>query len=226
MTNPDSESKGTRDHILDVATRLFARLGYDGSTAQMIASAAGYAPATVTEQVGGKRELYLAVMERLTNAEYAYLQEAAAEFTPGLPGLIRLTDAYLDFCLEHPEVPALWAHRWLMDAADIAELEERFSGVIQSLLLREIRKIVGGGEVYEGELPFDLEVAAWGSVWCIHGFILSGFVDEEGRPRSPQDPEAQRRVRAYLHQIVERVTGGQDPAASPPGRSGRRQDAR
>lgn len=209
MTTSDSGSQGTRDQILDVATRLFSRLGYDGTTVQMIAGAAGLDVATVTERVGGKREIYLAVMERITEAERAYLREVAAECTPGLAGVIRLTDAYLDFCLDHPEVPAIWAHRWLLDAADITGLEERFSGVIQSMLLREVRKIIGGGEVYEGELPFDLEVTAWGSVWCIHGFVLSGFVDEQGRPRSPQDPEALQRVRTYLHQLVERMTGMQ-----------------
>ncbi|MEO3781910.1 TetR/AcrR family transcriptional regulator [Actinocorallia sp. B10E7] len=207
MTISDSGSENTRDHILDVATRLFSRLGYDAITVRMIADSAGLDVATVTDQVGGKRELYIAVLERITGIEYDFLQQKVAEAEPGMAGMILLTDAYLDFCVEHPEVPALWMHRWLSDAADITELEERFSGKIQSLLLGAVSKAIGEGEAYEGEPPFDLELVGWTTVWCIHGFVQGGFMDEKGRTRRPQDPKALRRVRKHLHELVERMLG-------------------
>ncbi|MEV4186774.1 helix-turn-helix domain-containing protein, partial [Streptosporangium canum] len=59
MTSADG---GQRELILRVATRLFAALGYDATSVSQIAEAAGLDVATLTQQAGGKRELYLAVM--------------------------------------------------------------------------------------------------------------------------------------------------------------------
>src|ERR1041384_5692348 len=114
--------------IVKVATQLFAALGYDGTSTRQIAEAAGLNIATVNYHVGGKRELYLAVMERAHLAERTALDQALARLTGTGPvvAIHRLMDDYLDFCVDNPEIPALWMHRWLSDASDITELEREY----------------------------------------------------------------------------------------------------
>src|SRR5258708_5949078 len=119
----DSESDTVRERIIETATRLFASLGYDGTPAQMIADATGLDVATVTDLVGNKCDTYLAVMERADMALRASYDSAFAEFTPDRAGIHLLADRYLDFCVDNPEVPELWIHRWLSDAADVTGLE-------------------------------------------------------------------------------------------------------
>ncbi|WP_344842108.1 helix-turn-helix domain-containing protein, partial [Nonomuraea dietziae] len=55
--------------LLDTATRLFAAMGYDGTPIEQIAEAAGVGVADLRRAFGGKRELYLAVMERCHQTE-------------------------------------------------------------------------------------------------------------------------------------------------------------
>jgi AcrR family transcriptional regulator len=43
-----TDSDTVRERIIETATRLFASLGYDGTSAQMIADAAGQDVATLT----------------------------------------------------------------------------------------------------------------------------------------------------------------------------------
>ncbi|MEU4326827.1 TetR/AcrR family transcriptional regulator [Nonomuraea dietziae] len=181
--------------ILKVATQLFAALGYDGTSTRQIAEAAGLNIATVNYHVGGKRELYLAVMERAHQAERGALERAIAE-TEGADPVTRvhqLADRYLDFCVDNPEVPALWMHRWLSDAGDITDLERRYVSPLVSLV-----KDIGGG---------DNEMVVWSVVWCVHGFAKGGILDQDGRRRSAGDRAALRRFRAHLHLMLHRTLG-------------------
>ncbi len=204
-TSSDPASQSVRDRVLDAATRLFSHLGYDTTTLQMIADSVGADLATVTGQAGNKREIYTAVMERAAEAEYASAVAASADLTLDLAGLIRLADAYLDFCLEHPEFPALIMQRWLWDAAEETDVEDRFLKPLHSIPRGAIQRIfqerTGGGQP-----PFDLEIAEWTIVWCVNGFVQAGFRDEQGNRRSPQDPRVIRRFRAHMHQMIGRVT--------------------
>ncbi|GAA2582260.1 TetR/AcrR family transcriptional regulator [Actinomadura fulvescens] len=189
MTSDSSPAR-----VLDVATRLFSELGYDGTSTRMIAEAAGLDLATVAHHVGGKRDLYLAVMERAHRAERAALEHALAGFTPDAAGVHRLVDGYLDFCVEHPEVPALWMHRWLSDAADVAHLENVYVRPMLDLVAEAVRPAVGDGT--------DLEYALMTVIWCTHGFSRGGVLDAGGRRVGVDDPRQLARFRAHLHRLV------------------------
>lgn len=187
--------------ILKVATELFAAHGYDGASTRRIAEAAGLNIATVNYHVGGKRELYLAVMERAHRAEREAVEAALAR-RPGddpITVIHHLLDAYLDFCVAHPEVPALWMHRWLSDAGDVNELERRYVTPLVSAVTSVLRPLV--------DPRVDLEYAVWSVIWCIHGFAKGGVLDAEGRRHGTGDPAALRRFRAYLHLSVHRALG-------------------
>ncbi|NRQ39445.1 TetR/AcrR family transcriptional regulator [Nonomuraea sp. NN258] len=203
MTPADSGQPGT---ILKVATELFAAHGYDGTSTRQIAEAAGLNIATVNYHVGGKRELYLAVMAHAHRAEQQALESALARLPQGDPAaaLHRLIDDYLDFCVEHPEVPALWMHRWLSDAADITQLERQYVHPLVTGVAATLRPMVASGVI---DAAADLEYAIWTVIWCVHGFAKGGVLDADGRRRGAGDRAALRRFRAHLHLTLHRALG-------------------
>jgi AcrR family transcriptional regulator len=186
-----------RDRIIQTATRLFASLGYDGTSTQLIADAAGVGVHTITRLVGGKRDIYVAVMTWASLAEKVVFDTAFTEFTHDRAGIHMLADRYLNFCVDNPEVPALWLHRWQSDATDITELEGLY---VQPGLDRIAHAL-------DGFVPpdLDIEYALWTVSWCIHGFCVGGVLNKNGRREGPRNSVFLRRFRAHLHQLVDRM---------------------
>ncbi|WP_030169261.1 TetR/AcrR family transcriptional regulator [Spirillospora albida] len=192
-------SESGAERIIPAATRLFAALGYDGTSTRMIADAAGLNISTVNYHAGGKRELYLAVMERAHQAERAVLEEALAAMTPDAAGVLGIVDRYVDFCAAHPEIPALWMHRWLSDAADVADLEARYVRPLLDMVVQAVRKVVAD--------DVDVDYLAWTVVWCTHGFGQGGILDADGNRRGLGDPGALARFRTHLRRLVATAAG-------------------
>ncbi|GAA4576417.1 TetR/AcrR family transcriptional regulator [Planotetraspora kaengkrachanensis] len=188
-----------RERIIEKATRLFASLGYDGTPIQMIADAAGLDQDAVTDLVGDKREIYLTVMRETYLHTRAMYDSAFAAFTPDRAGVLLVVDRYLDFYIDHPEVPELWIHRWLSDAADITEVEALYLKPLRDRVKDVFRPIVRPG--------VDLDVTLEIIVWCVRGFVVGGMLTPSGELRGPRNTVYLQRFRAYLHQLVTRLLG-------------------
>ncbi|WP_203978568.1 TetR/AcrR family transcriptional regulator [Planotetraspora silvatica] len=193
----ESEPNIVQERVIEKATRLFASLGYDGTPAQTIADAAGLDIATVTDLVGGKREIYMTVMRRSHLATQAMLDSALAEFTPDRAGVLLVVDRFLDFHIDHPEIPELWIHRWMSDAADITGVEALYLKPNRDRINDAFRGVVGSNM----DLDVNLEVI----VWCIRGFVVGGMLSPKGEPHGPRDTVYLQRFRAHLHQLVTRM---------------------
>ena len=204
----DIDQDRVRRRLLDTATALFAELGYDQMSTQMIADTAGMTVEEVTRQTGGKRELYVAVMRRAYEQEQAMLEQAAAEFTHDAAGVHRFLDRYLDFFVAHPQSAALWMQRRLHDAADI-QLEAVYTVPQMTLVAR-----LGDG-VFAPDV--DVELMLLTIVWSVHVFVQSGVPDAHGRWITASDDQMLSRFRAHQHRLVECLTGLPHPADRPPG---------
>ncbi|MFC3980865.1 TetR/AcrR family transcriptional regulator [Streptosporangium jomthongense] len=205
MTSADG---GERELILRVATRLFAALGYDGTSTSQITEAAGVDVATLNEHFGGKRELYLAVLERAHLADLGQTERAIAEISAAPPGdplreparaVHRLLDSYIDFCVENPDIGALWMHRWLSDASDVTEPERQYVQPMVRRISETLRSLAPGSA--------DVMFTVWTVTWSAHVFSRGGVLDEEGNHWTPGDPEILRRFRAYMHDVVHHALG-------------------
>ncbi|MEV8637728.1 TetR/AcrR family transcriptional regulator [Streptosporangium sp. NPDC051023] len=201
MTSADG---GERELILRVATRLFAALGYDGTSISQIAEAAGLDVATINENFGGKRELYLVVMEHAALAELACFETSIADISREHLGdpvraVHRLLDGYIDFCVQNPEITALWVHRWLSDASDITDLERRYVQPMVRLIAETLESLSAGS----GDVMFVI----WTVTWTAHAFSRSGVLDREGNQRGADDPETLRGFRAHMHKMVHCTLG-------------------
>ncbi|MFC5182499.1 TetR/AcrR family transcriptional regulator [Actinomadura harenae] len=188
-----------RERILDVATGLFAELGFDGTSTRLIAEACGLNIATVAYHVGNKRDLYLTVMERAHQRERAALEEATAGLTPDVEGVMHLLDRYVDFCAANPDIPALWMHRWLSDAADVAHLENAYVQPLMEMVGDVVGKVAGD--------DVDVEYLVWSVIWCTHGFAQGGVLRGDGERHRMDDPSALIRFRAHMRRMVTTTLG-------------------
>ncbi|WP_166427597.1 TetR/AcrR family transcriptional regulator [Nonomuraea mesophila] len=199
----DTPETGEREAVVGAAIRLFSALSYDSTSMAQVAEAAGVDVATATHFFPTKRGLYLEVMTYAHRALAAAVEQPAREAQAGPPerslaALHRFVDAYIDLCAEHPEIPALWTHRWMSDASDIDDLEEHS---LQPLA----NEFVAGFTTLAEPAGTDPALLTYTIVWCIHGFTLSGTLDGTGRRVGMDDPELLRRFRAHMHEVLDRM---------------------
>ncbi|RMI35718.1 TetR/AcrR family transcriptional regulator [Nocardia stercoris] len=197
----------SRERIVAAATMLFAEHGYDGTSIRQIANQVGLNVATVAYHVGSKAELYQEVMRRAFAVEAQHLTRALALFLASAAtdaaGAVRtLIGAYLDFCLAHTHIPALWMRRWLSDAAEVIGPEADYAKPQIDTVRQAVRSALP--EVAERA---DLELTVWTVLWMTHGFCCSGVIDADGIRRGPADPAAVARFRAHLEGLVLRELG-------------------
>lgn len=190
----------TLDRVVEVATRLFAGLGYDVTSTDLIAEAVGVPPSTVVDLTGGKRALYLKVMERLFEAKYAAVQAAADAAPDARTAVHRIADAYLDFYAAHPDYLALWTYRWMSDAAEIADMEDHYLRPLLHLGARRIREVV----------PEDVGAYPLLGVimWTCNGFLGSGVLAPERGMLRADDPRTLEFFRGLLHLVIDRILNG------------------
>lgn len=71
----DKDKIDKKDHILDVAERVFSELGYDGASTRTISGEAGVNMAMLNYYFGSKEGLFLAVFNRKINSFAQILQD-------------------------------------------------------------------------------------------------------------------------------------------------------
>lgn len=142
MTNSDTKTRtgrraghsGTRDAILDAATKLFAERGYQGASMRTIAAAAGVDPALIRHFFGDKETLFATVAAHRTTI----FQQLAASL-PGDPADIgaRVAHTYLRLW-EQPETRPI-----LMAIARSATTSDKAAQMLREALARGIDAHLG-----------------------------------------------------------------------------------
>lgn len=102
--------------ILDAATDVFARRGYEGARIEEIASAAGVSKALIYEHFRGKRELYAQIMRTGTQESLERTLEATATAQGSVEIMERALGAFLDFVAENPD-------RWRVIEQEVSDPE-------------------------------------------------------------------------------------------------------
>jgi len=184
------------DHIQRTATRLFAGLGYDGTTTEMIADAAGVSREAVLE-AGGRHGLYRRTLEHHTRVQCAMLDELGAGFTDGDDRMAIVLQRLIDFYLDHLDLVAIWRQRRMMDAADMHDLEERYQYPVQ----HKVMEILGPDIVQDPRYQLFSVVFAW----CLLGFTTGGAPRSDGTLMTPEDPGDQDLFRARMVELLETI---------------------
>jgi len=93
----DKDKIDKKDHILDVAEKVFSDLGFDGASTRMISGEAGVNMAMLNYYFGSKEGLFLAVFERKIASFRTLLQNIGSdESISSWDKLAKCIDNYVD----------------------------------------------------------------------------------------------------------------------------------
>jgi len=93
----DKDKIDKKDHILDVAERVFSDLGFDGASTRMISGEAGVNMAMLNYYFGSKEGLFLAIFERKISSFQTLLQNIGSdESITSWDKLAKCIDNYVD----------------------------------------------------------------------------------------------------------------------------------
>jgi len=93
----EKEKTDKKDHILDVAERVFSDLGFDGASTRMISGEAGVNMAMLNYYFGSKEGLFLAIFERKISSFQTLLQNIGSDGSmTSWDKLAKCIDNYVD----------------------------------------------------------------------------------------------------------------------------------
>lgn len=128
----DRKGADTREKMLEVAEREFAREGYAGAYLQRVASQVGVQKTALYHYFPSKAALHEAVLHRILEALEATVSAAVDAPLPLEERLVRLVDGLNDLFAEHPNyakiLVRIFVDRIPVDVAELQPLIERVLG--------------------------------------------------------------------------------------------------
>jgi AcrR family transcriptional regulator len=136
------DSARTRAEILDVATSEFAAHGYHGSRVDEIAALTRTTKRMIYYHFGGKKQLYIAVLERAYTRIRAAEREVKVDDLDPVEALRRVAEVTFDHHGAHPEFIRLVSIENIHNAEHVKELVEMvdLAGPVVSLLEGILRR--------------------------------------------------------------------------------------
>jgi len=207
-TAPPNE---TVDRILLAATRLFAERGFQGVSTREIAAAVGLNVATVNYHVGGKAELYAAILLRIDEIQAAiFLREVGAlQLDTGplsteklVVFVDRILGGFVALALEHPHGVILRVRQALDAIADGSQPPNMLSGLIAAIEAMVER--AKAAKIVERSL--DARMFTRGYMWIMQGYFIGAPLPGERRI-DPADPRELAAFRAFIRRYTFTMLG-------------------
>lgn len=194
----------TRQAILEAATQLFEREGYEGFSLRQVAEAIGYTPTTIYLYFKDKDDLLFAVCSQ-GFAEFTEALQQAYRSTPDpLERVEALGRAYLEFGLSRPlhyQMMFMQRSEWALRAsAPAGEVEGSTS---YHILLQAVTEAMKAGKIRMGD-PLETTNLVWSGM---HGIVSLALSMKGVVPRwdNPAD------VRRLAGQFMEMLARGLSP---------------
>lgn len=178
------EREQRMNRIIDIVEKLFFTRGYEGTTVDDIARAAGYTKRSIYIYFKDREELFLSVVRRGQELFKAALEEAAARpVSKNQPLSIGLGRAFYQFSLDHPGHLALlmtYEAKLYRYASDQSPDEEdgfraecqRLSREYGSIVTRAIQSDIERGLIRTKLNARQLMLLLWGQVLGVMQVIL------------------------------------------------------
>lgn len=205
-------SSETVDRILLAATRLFAARGFDGVSTREIAAAVGLNVATVNYHVGGKRELYSAILLRIDQLQAEIFRREAGALHLDTSGALtkdnailfvdRVLAGFIAIALEYPEGALLRVRH----ALDSVSGDDPAPGILSGLIAA-IDGMVGRAKAAGLiEASLDTRMFTRGFMWVMQGYFIGAPLPAERRI-DPADPKELAAFRAFLRRYAFTMLG-------------------
>ncbi|MFG2636925.1 TetR/AcrR family transcriptional regulator [Streptomyces sp. NPDC048362] len=151
---PARDAARTRAEILDVATREFARAGYDGARVDEIAALTRTTKRMIYYYFGGKEQLFTAVLERAYGVVREVGRQLDVEHLHPAAAIRRLAELAFDQYERHPDLVRLVSIENIHGAEHIAAFQKL--GGTASPALEVIGRILAAGRA-EGVFTADVD---------------------------------------------------------------------
>jgi len=201
---PDSETRSTRDIILDAAERRFAERGFAGVSVREIAADAGLKnQASLYHHFKNKRALYEAVLARGLRPLIQVIVESGLADRAAPEGNYHFLDRIIDYLIEHRNLP------WLIQRASLDD-----SRYLRNSLMRMMRPLYAEGLTVLKNAggpwaPDDLPHLAAGLYNLIFGYFANTALFEMVLPEDPQSVDAIEHQRHFLKVALAVLVGNQ-----------------
>lgn len=137
------EKTDKKDHILDIAEKVFSEAGYDGASTRLISGEANVNMAMLNYYFGSKEGLFIAVFERKINSFRALLQNITEdESLSSWDKMEQCIDKYLDRVFENSCFHKLVNRE--ISLSNHPEINDKISNILM-LNIREFKKVIQEG---------------------------------------------------------------------------------
>jgi AcrR family transcriptional regulator len=170
-STPRLRKADRKKQLLAHAKQLFVELGYQHTTTEKIAHAAGVSEPVLYRHFESKKALFLEVLQEIREATVHRWDERTAQLTDPLEKLRVIVDLYLGSTREHA-VEFRIMHRTLIETDDpeIAASLSAFYRENERFLAEVIRE---GQKAGEFRTDLDPRVAAWEFIRTALGYTLT-----------------------------------------------------
>ena len=172
MTGIREQKKSqTRKAIIDAAVRLFTEKGYEQTSMEELARAAGIGKATIYGYFHTKSEIFLAYCEEEVDYAFSLLEKKQNEDAPLVEQLVALMLGQFTYVTSNREFGRIFSREMLFPA-DQAAMASRD---IDLQYMTRLTSVLGRGQE-RGELPADCDLLLlMGHLHALYLFSLSLF---------------------------------------------------
>ena len=194
-----NNTSSSHERILQVATALFAKHGYHGTTMRAIAKAAGLTISTVHYHIESKDKLYREVFRRQFEVEYNRFARVIGDAGDEViydPAAFRelaknLMNVFTHRALEAPESVRLWVNHWLErsepEFKPDVEMSAEFSFPIFQMAIDQFERARQAGTIHIEKINFQMFIA--GFIWINTGFFAGRSINVDGSRIDHTDPQ-------------------------------------
>src|ERR1700740_28152 len=201
----EKDKKDKKDHILDVAERVFSELGFDGASTRLISGEAGVNMAMLNYYFGSKEGLFLAIFERKISSFQLLLQNIGNDGTmTSWDKLSTSIDKYVDRIIVNNCFQKLINREISMNKR--SELTDKITEMLMVNVV-EIRKILDEGiknGSFFSDIDFEMTIA---TIFGTKNYILntphlsSKILGYDVRDEKLVEEQLKPRIKIYMKRL-------------------------
>ena len=202
----EKEKTDKKDHILDVAERVFSDYGFDGASTRMISGEAGVNMAMLNYYFGSKEGLFLAIFERKISSFQTLLQNIGADGSmTSWDKLAMCIDKYVDRIIVNNCFQKLINREITMNKR--GELTDKITEMLMVNVI-EIKKILDEG-IKNGSFFKDIDIQlVIASIFGTKNYIIntphlsSLILGHDIRDEKFMEEQLKPRIKTYMKRLL------------------------
>ncbi len=202
----EKEKIDKKDHILDVAERVFSDFGFDGASTRMISGEAGVNMAMLNYYFGSKEGLFLAIFERKISSFQMLLQNIGADDSmTSWDKLALCMDKYVDRIIVNNCFQKLINREITMNKR--GELTDKITEMLMVNVI-EIKKILDEG-IKNGSFFKDIDIQlVIASIFGTKNYIIntphlsSLILGHDIRDEKFMEEQLKPRIKIYMKRLL------------------------